>query len=989
MSTVPAPIQFRALNGNYVRIQPAAAHTFRIRTSVRDEFPEPPLNRYGILRCSAYPADYTLNEDGSALFIKTSEATLQADKRDGTIRLMRSDGRMLLQGAVSLQSSAQGFTAQFGLTEGEKLYGLGDESRSCIQHRGRLADMRVSPHQSRVPIPFLMSSRGWGMLVNSVWRQTIDIGYSIPDQLRIECEGGEPDYYLFAGERYEHILDRYTDIAGKPVLLPKWAYGLTFTCNQQANAREVVEDALNFRREEIPCDMIGLEPGWMEKHYDHSTDKNWHPERFSIPPWASRSPRTFLGALDRLNFKLSLWLCCNYDLSLHEERLLSGDVQSGDGEEEIWYDHLRKFVDQGVSAFKLDGSHMPIARPNRKWGNGMSPEEIHNLYPLLLFKQMQEGYREQTGRRAMMYAMTGYTGLQQYAATWAGSSNKGAKSLVSLLNHSLSGHVHTTSDMEPHSPAGIHFGFLQPWSHLNNFAYWQHPCMLDPALLRLFRAYAKLRYSLIPYIYSAAHVAAETGMPILRAMPLCFPDDARSDELLNHYMLGGSFLVAAFTNKVYLPEGTWIDYWTNERHTGPKELLYTAPDHAGGPLFARAGSIIPVWPEMNSIEEGVPERIGLHVYPHGWSEYTLYEDDGVTYGYLNRELSKTNICVRAENGNVAIRIEPREGHFQGMPRIRSYAVYIHLEAKPIRVFVNSQSLPERIATPGNEGEDTTWHFDRDSWQVHLFVAEAPEGRDELRIELITDAAATRANARTSGLEQAQRKPFVSEDRTIGRSVGAWENQLEISLLAGNLHKAQETLQLIWNSRPDVAGSDNRTREYLLNMGGVFLHIAERRGWKLEEVARDDYMDLLNLPGMTLSDGTYSLLRRVLQRFVDYSGTAHIASAPILIKQVIALVEQEPDRELTLQYVAARLHVNSSHLSRLFKRELGKPFSAYMSEKKMLLAKQMLLAGNRIVDVTVALGYKDYSHFIRVFRKYWGITPGELIAPIKKSKRFDI
>ncbi|WP_176706025.1 TIM-barrel domain-containing protein [Paenibacillus hemerocallicola] len=984
MYTATDPIQFRALNGNYVRVQLAAPHTFRIRTSSRNDFPEPPLNRYGILHSLQARSDYSANDEESELIVITSEAILRMDKRDGSFALLRSDGRILIRSADSTHLFTRGFDAQFRLSEGEKLYGLGDETRSGIQHRGHLADMRITPQQSRIPIPFLMSSGGWGMLVNTVWRHAIDIGHTVHDRLRVECEGGEPDFYLFAGDRYGQLLDRYTDIVGKPVLLPIWAYGLTFTCNQQADARDVVEDALNFRKEDIPCDTIGLEPGWMETYYDHSTEKRWHPERFSIPTWATRSSRTFMGALDRLGFKLSLWLCCNYDLSLYEERLLSGDTRTDDGQNEVWYAHLRKFVDQGVSAFKLDGSHMPVARPNRKWANGMSSEEIHNLYPLLLFKQMQAGYREQTGRRAMIYSMIGYTGLQQYAATWAGTSGGGVDSLVSLLNHSLSGHAHTTCDMEPHSAAGIHFGFLQPWSHLNNFAYWQHPSLLDPELLHLFRMYAKLRYSLIPYIYSAAHVAARTGMPILRAMPLCFPDDARTDEMQNQYMLGDSLLVAAFTDTVYLPEGTWIDYWTNERHVGPKEFLYTAPEHAGGPLFARAGSIIPVWPETSSVGQSMPERIGLRIYPHASGDYALYEDDGVTYGYLDGQFSETNLCIRAEDGNAVILIEPRTGQFCGIPGQRGYDLYVYMEAKPLRLSVNGRPLAEWTGEPGKYPADEGWHFERDTWLVHAFVMEAPESRDALRIELISDASA--ANPRL-----AKRKDAMPDDRMIGpggharATVGTWENKLEISLISGNLPKAQEALQSIWSSRPDIAGSSNQTREYLLNIGGVLLHIAERQGWRLEEVAGDDYNDLLNLPGMTLSEGTYSLLWRVLQRFIDYSGTARTASTPILVKQVIALVEQEIDRELTLQHIAERLHVNSSHLSRVFKRELGKPFSVFLSEKKMLQAKQMLLAGERISDVSVALGYKDSSHFSRVFRKYWGTTPGELIAPLKKKK----
>jgi alpha-glucosidase (family GH31 glycosyl hydrolase)/AraC-like DNA-binding protein len=966
-----------------------------------DEFPEPPLNRYGILHSPKLPTSYSVIDESPLVTVITEQATLQLDRRNGSIALLRSDGRMLLQHADrSLSEADKGFTMQFLLNGHEKIYGLGDESRSRIQKRGHLADMHVEAQRSYVPIPFLMSSMGWGLLVNTTWRHAIDIGYSVHNLLQIQCDGGEPDYYLFAGDHYAQLLDRYTDIAGKPALLPLWAYGLTFSCNQQANARDVVEDGLNFRREGIPCDTLGLEPGWMETYYDHSTEKKWHPERFSIPAWASKGPRTFLGALDRLGFKLSLWLCCSYDLSRHEERLLSGEASGDDGREEAWYTHLGKFVDQGVSAFKLDGGHKPIAEPDREWANGMSSAEIHNLYSLLLAKQMHIGYTNQTGRRAMIYTMTGYTGIQQYAATWAGTSGGGAESLLSLLNHSLSGHIHTTCDMDIHSAAGIHFGFLQPWSHLNNFAYWQHPCLLTPELLQLFRRYAKLRYSLIPYLYSTAHQAVRTGMPILRAMPICFPDDAKSDELFNQYMLGDSLLVAVFTDNVYLPEGTWIDYWTNERHSGPKELPYAVPKHAGGPLFVRAGAIIPVWPDIECIGPKLPERIGVHLYPCASGEYTLYEDDGITYRYLEQQLSETRFSVQTAAGSFVVQIDPRSGRFEGMPPNRGYDLYIHLEAKPYKLSVNGVPLKEWNLRPDGEFVKGGWYFDQELRQARLFVEEDQTKQSPLRLDVLFDATERRkdssdavAAAGRSGTQRHDDKSELSYDNRSNRTGlgprsiwNVWEHDLEISLASGNLTQLYKTLDSIWEDRLDIAWNTNEVREYLLYLSGTFIRIAERHGLRMKDVAGDDYNEFIHLPLLTLSEGTLSLLRRVVQRFADHFRTVPAQSMNPLIRQVIALIEQTTAQEISLQNIAERLHVNSSHLSRAFRKELGKPFSTYVLEKKMQRAKQLLLEGERIIEVSMALGYKDPSHFIRVFRTYWGITPGELIDPIKKTKK---
>jgi alpha-glucosidase (family GH31 glycosyl hydrolase)/AraC-like DNA-binding protein len=998
LSILHDDVQFRTLNGNWVRIQVWSACTFRIRFSAFGEFPEPPLNRYGILHPPNHPATYTVTDDHPLFTVQTDQAALQIDKRNGAIAWMHADGRMLLEQDGPPQfDSGKGYGLQFRLNDHEKLYGLGDETRSRLQKRGHLADIHVEAQRAYLPIPFLMSSMGWGMLVNTTWRHTADIGHSVRDRLQIRCDGGEPDVYMMAGDSYPQLLNLFTDITGKPALLPLWAYGLTFSCNVQANARDVVEDALNFRREDIPCDMLGLEPGWMETYYDHTTEKKWHPERFSIPLWDSKGPRTFMGALDRLGFKLSLWLCCNYDLTRHEERQLAGEADEEHGPEEDWYTHLSKFVDQGVSAFKLDGGHKPMAEPERIWANGMSPAEIHNLYPLLLAKQMHNGYTLQTGRRAMIYAMTGYTGIQQYAATWAGTSGGSAESLVSLLNHSMSGHIHTTCDMDIHSPAGIHFGFLQPWSHLNNFAYWQHPCLLTPELLHLFRRYAKLRYSLIPYLYSAAHSAVRTGMPILRAMPLCYPDDARSDDLFHQYMLGDYLLVAVQADRVYLPEGTWIDYWTEETYTGPREFQYSIPEGAGGALFVKAGAIIPVWPKVDCIGTRLPERIGVHLYPGSSEATTLYEDDGTTYRYQEGQISETKISVQAGAGNVIVQIDPRSGHFEGMPRERSYDMYIHLDTKPYKLSVNGAPLKEWNLKPDGPLPRGGWYYDPALRQTHLFVEEDQTLSSSLQVHVRFDEterrkAAADTAAALQGPDRHDNKPELAYDNPASKPDSGpkpvwsfWQHDVEISLMSGNLAPLYDSLDIISEEHRSFAWSADEIREFLLYLSGTFIRIAERQGWKLKDIAGDDYNEVIQLSSLPLSEGTRCLLRRVMQRFADQFRFVPAPSMSPLIKQVIALLEQSADQELSLQNIAEQLHVNSSHLSRAFRKELGKPFSTYVLEKKMQRAKQLLLEGVRIIEVSMTLGYRDPSHFNRVFRTYWGMTPGELVHPPKKNK----
>ena len=157
-----------------------------------------------------------------------------------------------------------------------------------------------------------------------------------------------------------------------------------------------------------------------------------------------------------------------------------------------------------------------------------------------------------------------------------GDNGGGPAALIWMLSYGMNGHMNTSCDMEARGP-GLHFGFLQPWSQLNNWAYAYQPWYLGKETEAMFRDYARLRYSLLPYIYSAAHQGHLTAMPILLPMPLVYPDDPKLADCITEYMLGDSLLVAAFTDTVYLPAGRWIDYWTGKEYQDRKKCRVFIP----------------------------------------------------------------------------------------------------------------------------------------------------------------------------------------------------------------------------------------------------------------------------------------------------------------------------------------------------------------------------------------------------------------------------
>ncbi|MDZ7317162.1 MAG: DUF5110 domain-containing protein, partial [candidate division KSB1 bacterium] len=653
------------------------------------------------------------------------------NKKDGAFTLKDASEKILSSGTPLPDNQWGSFGVHLNLAKDERIYGLGDVSRDCIQRRGKAVQMWATYGPAYAPSPFVMSSRNYGLFVNTTWRHYWDIGRSKKDVMTIWGPQGDLDFYLMAGKDYAEILNLYTEITGKPTLLPMKSYGLMYIEHYKVDQYDLLRTAEQFRSLRIPCDWLGLEPGWMEKNYDLSTTKDWHPDRFFMPSWGEAKDHrevTFIGALNRMGFDLELWIACNYDISYEaERRALKAETSPAKSTatapfeveslkypvhghepwhldnltkpDEPWFQHLKRFVDFGVAAFKQDPAFGINEHPDRLYGNGMTDEEMHNLYQTLLAQQYHEGFREHTGgRRSATFVCAGYAGLQRWAPTWAGDTGGGPGPLISMLNHGMSGHINTSCDMEVTTPAGIHFGFFQTWALVNGWFEISHPWRLGQKQYKMFVYYDKLRYRLIPYIYSTAFNGHLTGMPVMRAMPLVFPNDPKSDELLNQYMFGDYLLVSAFSNRVHLPQGNWIDYWTGKTYQGPVDIDYMIPENRGGALFVKAGAILPQWPEVDYIEPNTIKEIILEIFPHERSSFSLYEDDGKTYAYEKGAFSRTNITCEAAGTEVRVNIPARQGDYEGKPKERRFLLQIHLEKAPTAVTIDGRA-------------DDTWRFD--------------------------------------------------------------------------------------------------------------------------------------------------------------------------------------------------------------------------------------------------------------------------------------
>ena len=209
----------------------------------------------------------------------------------------------------------------------------------------------------------------------------------------------------------------------------------------------------------------------------------------------------------------------------------------------------------------------------------------------------------------------------------------------------------------------------------------------------IYRDYVQLRYSLMPYIYSAALEGGLTGMPIVRSMPLMFPEDRSCDDMCYQYMFGDNFCVGIFSNEIYLPAGVWVDAWTGERVESRGETFTRGyPENRAGLLFIRDGAIIPTQKPVQCLGTKPFKELVVKVYPSGDSSYVLYEDDGDSYGYETGAVASTLFQSREGDGSVNLVVNPVRGSYDGMPETRDYSFEFYLQNEPVSVRVGGTEV---------------------------------------------------------------------------------------------------------------------------------------------------------------------------------------------------------------------------------------------------------------------------------------------------------
>jgi alpha-D-xyloside xylohydrolase len=601
--------------------------------------------------------------------------------------------------------------ATFVSPDDEHYYGLGQNHEGFLDHRGRRMECWHNYTATAAPsicVPFLVTNKGYGIVWDNPSKTVIEPGFN--EQTRWTSEVGDRvSFFVIAGNTTDEIYAGYRQLTGTTPMLPKAAYGF-IQCKQRYSSQdEVLAVAKGYRDRHLPLDVVVVDWFYWTKMGQIDMDPVKWPDpaamnrqlhemglQTMISVWPRFVPEDRYYDLLRKNGWL-IHLADGTPINGLPYDRAGSDIDTTKPEAARWYwETIRdNILSKGFDSLWSDETE-PDLPPNGAYFHVGPGTRYFNIYPLFHTAALYDGFRRDLKQRALILSRDSYLGAQRNGTMFWSSDiyptwDTLKRQVPTGLDFTASGMAYWSNDIggwqylpAEHRPAHpplldgsdardniggyedypelytrwFEYGSFLPIFRTHGSRLYNEVWTYGKAAEPILEKYLKLRYQLMPYIYSLGYRTYESGAPYMRALFMDFPDDPNVAGMGDEYMFGPAFLVApvteqgAISRSVYLPAGTdWYNYWTNQRIRGGQTVKVRAPIDTL-PLFVRAGSIVPLGEPVESTSE-TQKLARVRVYRGADGDFTLYDDDGKTYAYEGGDRKITRLHWNDTTGRLS------------------------------------------------------------------------------------------------------------------------------------------------------------------------------------------------------------------------------------------------------------------------------------------------------------------------------------------------
>jgi alpha-D-xyloside xylohydrolase len=606
----------------------------------------------------------------------------------------------------------------FRLEDQEAIYGLGQHQSGTMNQRNQRITLRQENMQ--ICIPFIQSVKGYGLFWDNY---SPTIFQDNPQEMSWESTGFCIDYYFLYGKNADGVIAQMRELTGQAPMFPLWTFGFFQSRERYTGQEELLNVVRKYRSLQIPLD--GIVQDWQ---YWGLNNADWNSTEFGNPSFPN--PTKMVEDIHSLNahILISVWPSFGPNTQIFKEfsdkKMLFGyetyppreGVKVYDAfnpeARDIYWNYLNKnLFSLGMDGWWLDATepeHQPVKESDFTLKTHLGTvRSVYNAYPLLSVGGVYEHQRAITdAKRVFILTRSAFAGQQRYAATsWSGDVDADWQVLRNQisggLNFSLCGIPYWNTDIGGFFVRDNFKGGLQNKAYHELYARWMqfavfttlmrsHGTSIPREIYQFGKKgdwsydvqekYIKLRYKLLPYLYSTAWDVTHNAGSFMRALFMDFREDPEVLEINNRYMFGKVFLVAPVTEPsvkeqaVYLPKGTsWIDFWTGEKLPGGSVVSKETPIDII-PLYVKAGSIVPLGPDIQYATEKQWDNLEIRIYPGADGEFVLYEDENDNYNYEKGKYSV--ISFQWNDKEKQLTIGERTGSYPGMLKSRKFSVVL-------------------------------------------------------------------------------------------------------------------------------------------------------------------------------------------------------------------------------------------------------------------------------------------------------------------------